>query len=252
MGGHLTVSSVEHHGSTFTFVLPYKVSSISDSSDDPDELSDMDPRGILGDGNDDDLHTGVFVFQPRTLGSLFSPQNSGRIKKLTPSGYGFKASRKCNGLLEDISSPTSSITVEKAINAAEESEDSAAGPVQTSFRQEGSSDANECPIVVPTSSSSSSNGPETSASASAAPQTCQRQANLDGSSTSDCSTSNSLEIPKVETKNPKILLVEDNKINVMVTKSMMKQLGHNIEVVSNGADAVRTIQQGSYDLVLMV
>ncbi|KAL3849246.1 hypothetical protein ACJIZ3_011128 [Penstemon smallii] len=50
MGGHLTVSSTEHHGSTFTFVLPYKVSSITDSSD-------------------DDLRSGVFTFQPLTLGS---------------------------------------------------------------------------------------------------------------------------------------------------------------------------------------
>ncbi|KAI8020449.1 Histidine kinase 5 [Camellia lanceoleosa] len=36
---------------------------------------------------------------------------------------------------------------------------------------------------------------------------------------------------------PKILLVEDNKINVMVTRSMMKQLGHTIDVVNNGVEA---------------
>ncbi|KAL8521712.1 hypothetical protein ACS0TY_012015 [Phlomoides rotata] len=57
MGGDLTVSSVEHHGSTFTFVLPYKVSSISD------EVWDVD---------DGDLDAGVFLFQPPTLGSLIS------------------------------------------------------------------------------------------------------------------------------------------------------------------------------------
>ncbi|KAL8504310.1 hypothetical protein ACS0TY_022880 [Phlomoides rotata] len=51
MGGQLTVSSVEHHGSTFTFVLPYKVSS---KSDDPDELSDTEHQ----DGTEDDLHSG--------------------------------------------------------------------------------------------------------------------------------------------------------------------------------------------------
>jgi signal transduction histidine kinase len=32
------MSSQEHYGSTFTFVLPYKVSTTSDNSDDPDEL----------------------------------------------------------------------------------------------------------------------------------------------------------------------------------------------------------------------
>ncbi|GKC63558.1 histidine kinase 5-like protein [Tanacetum coccineum] len=38
MGGHLTVSSIEHCGSTFTFTLPYKVLHACDSSDDTNEL----------------------------------------------------------------------------------------------------------------------------------------------------------------------------------------------------------------------
>ncbi|GMP52117.1 hypothetical protein CsSME_00018064 [Camellia sinensis var. sinensis] len=50
---------------------------------------------------------------------------------------------------------------------------------------------------------------------------------------------------------PKILLVEDNKINVMVTRSMMKQLGHTIDVVNNGVEAIRAVQSYTYDLVLM-
>ncbi|CAL5384508.1 unnamed protein product [Camellia sinensis] len=48
-----------------------------------------------------------------------------------------------------------------------------------------------------------------------------------------------------------ILLVEDNKINVMVTRSMMKQLGHTIDVVNNGVEAIRAVQSCTYDLVLM-
>ncbi|KAL8053484.1 hypothetical protein ABFX02_05G075400 [Erythranthe guttata] len=60
MGGHLTVSSTEKQGSTFTFVLPHKLSTISDDSS--EELSDdTDHQDIL-----DDLNTGVFMFQPRT------------------------------------------------------------------------------------------------------------------------------------------------------------------------------------------
>ncbi|KAI8009229.1 Histidine kinase 5 [Camellia lanceoleosa] len=51
---------------------------------------------------------------------------------------------------------------------------------------------------------------------------------------------------------PKIFLVEDNKINTMVTRSMMKQLGHTIDVVNNGVEAVRAVQSCTYDLVLMV
>ncbi|KAG5048336.1 hypothetical protein JHK85_009439 [Glycine max] len=45
MGGQLTVSSKEHYGSTFTFILPYKVSIACDHSDDLDELSDT--KGFL-------------------------------------------------------------------------------------------------------------------------------------------------------------------------------------------------------------
>ncbi|CAL5409238.1 unnamed protein product [Camellia sinensis] len=63
-------------------------------------------------------------------------------------------------------------------------------------------------------------------------------------------TCNSLEIPKSMLK-PKILLVEDNKINVMVTQSMMKQLANTINVVNNGVEAVRVVQSCTYDLVLM-
>ncbi|KAL7111273.1 hypothetical protein ACP275_05G078200 [Erythranthe tilingii] len=64
MGGHLTVSSTEKQGSTFTFVLPHKLSTISDDSS--EELSDTDHQDTLNDENDNDLNTGVFVFQPRT------------------------------------------------------------------------------------------------------------------------------------------------------------------------------------------
>ncbi|WJX16156.1 Histidine kinase 5 [Trifolium repens] len=65
MGGHLTVTSKEHCGSTFTFILPYKVSTTCDNSDDQDELSDVD-------NNDDDTTEGFFQFPPQTLGSLFT------------------------------------------------------------------------------------------------------------------------------------------------------------------------------------
>ncbi|KAE8654763.1 hypothetical protein F3Y22_tig00117047pilonHSYRG00141 [Hibiscus syriacus] len=50
---------------------------------------------------------------------------------------------------------------------------------------------------------------------------------------------------------PNILLVEDSKINVMVAQSMLKQLGHTIDVVNNGVEAVCAVQKRSYDLVLM-
>ncbi|KAK6129788.1 hypothetical protein DH2020_036462 [Rehmannia glutinosa] len=263
MGGHLTVSSVEHHGSTFTFVLPYKVSSISDSSDDPDELSDSDHQDVLGDGNDDDLHSGVFVFQPRTLGTLFSSQSSTRIQKLTPNSYAFN---KCNGLLlEDSLSPSSNITYKET--RSDEDANSAAGPMETSYELEISDNLSSAekheksvpntdlvgrfhPYVHPSNSLRAKHNVDENLETCVTYQgQAQAQARTDGIS-SECSSSNSPEIPKGDLK-PKILLVDDNKINVMVTKSMMKQLGHNIDVVHNGAEAVRAVQSNNYHLVLM-
>ncbi|XP_045823633.1 histidine kinase 5-like [Trifolium pratense] len=68
MGGHLTVTSKEHCGSTFTFILPYKVSTTCDNSD-KDELSDVD-------NNDDDTTEGFFQFPPETLGSPYTSNGS--------------------------------------------------------------------------------------------------------------------------------------------------------------------------------
>jgi hypothetical protein len=73
MGGHLTVTSKEHCGSTFTFILPYKVSTTCDNSDDSDELSDVD-------NNDDDTTGGFFQFPPQTLGSLFTSNGSTEMR----------------------------------------------------------------------------------------------------------------------------------------------------------------------------
>jgi CheY-like chemotaxis protein len=58
-------------------------------------------------------------------------------------------------------------------------------------------------------------------------------------------------VPKSTIK-PKILLVEDNKTIVMVTQSMMKLLGHSIDVVNNGVEAVCAVQHHNYDLIFMV
>ncbi|KAL3619056.1 hypothetical protein CASFOL_036626 [Castilleja foliolosa] len=243
MGGHLTVSSVENHGSTFTFVLPYKISSISDDSD---ELSDSD---VLDDGNDDDLHSGVFVFPPRTLGTLFSSQASGRIQKLNPNSYGFN---KCDDILfeDSLLSPTSSITYKDTTSQ----EDSNSAMVTSSSMQETSdspSSAAKCnvngrfhPYVHPVNAS---RGNETldENDSEAYREKAQNDRN------SECSSSNSPEIITGVDSKPRILLVEDNKINVMVAKSMMKQLGHSIEVVNNGSEAVRAVLLNNYHLVLI-
>ena len=83
------MTSREHCGSTFTFVLPYKVSNTSDSSDDPDELTGMANH----DGAPDDTTENSFQFDPRTLGSLFNSKGSARTQKLLPHNIVYTSSR---------------------------------------------------------------------------------------------------------------------------------------------------------------
>lgn len=49
----------------------------------------------------------------------------------------------------------------------------------------------------------------------------------------------------------RILVVEDNPLNQQVALRMLASLGHAADLVSNGQEAVETVQQRDYDLVLM-
>ncbi|KMS99389.1 hypothetical protein BVRB_2g045130 isoform A [Beta vulgaris subsp. vulgaris] len=259
MGGHMTVSSKEHCGSTFTFVLPYRVSVVSDDeSDDPDELPDTTSHHDTS-ANDD--HTaGYFQFQPRTLSSsMLSLSGSTRNPDLLQSNYGYS-------MLSDKSPVPENINVFSPIpSTPNEFENEQTSP-ESSSRHSGDNAAaetsgrndqfvgNERDIgEAQRSSNSMEVGPSASGGqgveklhenqeAYQTLQTCDRS--LQSTASSDP------EVSRAEEK-PKILLVEDNKINVMVTTSMMKQLGHSIEVVNNGIEAVRAVQNRTYDLVLM-
>ncbi len=57
---------------------------------------------------------------------------------------------------------------------------------------------------------------------------------------------NDLNIGKV-----KILVVEDNKINQMITKKILTKMDIDCELVDNGEDAVKMIKNTTYDVVLM-
>ncbi|MFO8067566.1 MAG: PAS domain S-box protein [Bacteroidales bacterium] len=48
-----------------------------------------------------------------------------------------------------------------------------------------------------------------------------------------------------------ILLVDDKKINQMVVTIMLESMGHRVDSVSNGEEALRKYQPGVYDLILM-
>lgn len=276
MGGQLTVSSREHHGSTFTFVLPYKVSPESDNSDDPDEFSDMDGHAV--DPHDEDISSGVFIFGPRTLGSLFSSSSSSRAQNFLPNCVALNGSHKLNGFSEDPNPfPRSCMSSREvtsledacsAVDGACSAVDGAKTPCQqeTSIRQ--CSDSNykvtncseiqsqhkengqfQDPFKV---STCSSRVESEEASEKVRPKDSQEVEMQERSErSSQCSSSKGQEIIRSKLK-PKILLVEDNKINVMVAQSMMTRFGHNIDVVSNGVEAVRAVQSCSYDLILMV
>lgn len=263
----MSVSSREHSGSTFTFILPYKVSPISDHSDDPDELSDMDDD----DASTDDANAGYFQFQPRTLGSLFSSGAPGRTQKLPPANIGYNSLHKLNGLSDDsYSFPFNKVTSKETtsledaysvVDAAETSSEPESAlrhdtePDNDNEVSRGSKRQHESNGQLPNHSTCSSdhlkvnNEEDEMGKISEAPEMCFRPQISERSS--QCTSSSSPQAPK-STLKPKILLVEDSKINVMVTQSMMKQLGHTIDVVNNGIEAIRAVQRRIYDLILMV
>ncbi|HET9862489.1 MAG TPA: ATP-binding protein [Steroidobacteraceae bacterium] len=47
------------------------------------------------------------------------------------------------------------------------------------------------------------------------------------------------------------LVAEDNAVNQMIVKAMLKQLGHIVTVVGNGREALAALAAGQFDLVLM-
>ena len=59
------------------------------------------------------------------------------------------------------------------------------------------------------------------------------------------------DINEVELSNIKILVVEDNKINQMITKKILNKMKLNCDVVDNGEAAVDNVKTNKYDVVLM-
>ena len=57
--------------------------------------------------------------------------------------------------------------------------------------------------------------------------------------------------PRAENQRFRILLAEDNETNQMVAEAMVETLGYRVDIVENGADAVKSLCEQDYDLVLM-
>jgi len=55
----------------------------------------------------------------------------------------------------------------------------------------------------------------------------------------------------IGTSNFNVLIVDDNKINQIVTQNILKKKGYTCEIASNGRDAITMLKDGKFDLVLM-
>ena len=49
----------------------------------------------------------------------------------------------------------------------------------------------------------------------------------------------------------RVLLVEDNRINQVLATTLLKQAGHEVDLATNGAEALEAVQREPYDVVLM-
>jgi signal transduction histidine kinase/ActR/RegA family two-component response regulator len=58
-------------------------------------------------------------------------------------------------------------------------------------------------------------------------------------------------IARTSARRGRILLAEDVEINQEIAKAILENTGYEVDVVSNGAEAVAAVRNGSYDLVLM-
>ena len=50
---------------------------------------------------------------------------------------------------------------------------------------------------------------------------------------------------------PRLLLVDDNAVNLKVGKGMLDRMGYHVETATNGAEAIAAWEQRRYDLILM-
>ncbi|MDY8138959.1 ATP-binding protein [Aquimarina sp. 2201CG5-10] len=75
---------------------------------------------------------------------------------------------------------------------------------------------------------------------------------IDTKYTEDNKTNNAKEYSSlINAKDYNILVVEDNKINQIVTQNVLRSRGYNSEIANDGLIAIKMIKEKDYDLILM-
>jgi CheY-like chemotaxis protein len=59
------------------------------------------------------------------------------------------------------------------------------------------------------------------------------------------------QIDRNDSSKPKLLLVEDNKLNQDVETKLLQKVGYSVTVIDNGEDAIELIKNNDFDLILM-
>lgn len=61
----------------------------------------------------------------------------------------------------------------------------------------------------------------------------------------------SSKIPLNDLSDVTILLVEDNKVNQFLAQKLLNKMGFQVEIANNGSEAVASLQEGKFDVILM-
>lgn len=237
MGGTLTVVSNENEGSTFTFVMPCKIPVKEEHSDGPDDMPNS-----RNDFTTTDIE-GFFVFKPKVRHSLlfsgvpmmnnkmfgsklmcYDPANILEDPKMLTNGFG--PMKENSGKR----SPAASQSNGPSVGSIDEEQLDGSMALEVNSQAERVSSSRADAVSV------------SGAGIHEGRKACKALEEKTLNKKSKCSPSSS---------KAKILLVEDNKVNIIVAKSMLEPLGHGIDIVNNGVEAIRAVQQRQYDLILM-